>query len=112
MPAQANQHFTSIWLDHSIGQLNYLFYSLDNSDIIHPFTGNNAKDKIAIYQLKKSQLDFRLVFLSNENGEFEDLNASCRSNALLEGKISILICIKFNSFLVEEGTECRKLSSL
>ncbi|CAF2623296.1 unnamed protein product [Rotaria sp. Silwood2] len=66
----------------------------DNSDITYPFIGNNAKSKIATYQLKKSQLDFRLVIRYNQTGEFIDLNISCRSNPLLE----------------EEGTECKKLS--
>ncbi|CAF4181285.1 unnamed protein product, partial [Rotaria sordida] len=56
----------------------------DNSDITYPFIGNNAKSKIATYQLKKSQLDFRLVIRCNQTGEFIDLNISCRSNPLLE----------------------------
>jgi len=66
----------------------------DNSDITYPFIGSNAKMKITTYQLKKSQLDFRLVLRCNQTGEFVDLNISCRSNALLE----------------EEGTECKKSS--
>ena len=61
-------------------------FDLENSDITYPFIGNNAKSKIATYQLKKSQLDFRLVVLCNQTGEFVDLNISCRSNPLLEGK--------------------------
>ncbi|CAF0782036.1 unnamed protein product [Rotaria sp. Silwood1] len=69
--------------------------SFDKSDRTYPFIGNNAKSKIAIYQLKKSQLDFRLVIrCNNQTDEFVDLNISCRSNPLLE----------------EEGTECKKLS--
>ncbi|CAM4745789.1 unnamed protein product [Rotaria magnacalcarata] len=67
--------------------------SFDNSDITYPFIGNSAKHKIASYELKKSQLDFRLVIRCNQTGEFIDLNISCRSNPLLE----------------EEGTECKKL---
>ncbi len=72
---------------------SFICFSLDNSGITYPFIGNNAKSKIATYQLKKSQLDFRLVFRCNQTGEFIDLNVSCRSNALLEGKIKILIFI-------------------
>ncbi|CAF3610675.1 unnamed protein product [Adineta steineri] len=65
----------------------------DNYGIVYPFIGNNAKNKIANYQLKKSQLDFRLVFRCHQTDEFIDLNVSCRSDELLE----------------EEGTECKKL---
>jgi hypothetical protein len=68
-----------------------LFFSfLENSDITYPFIGNSAKSKIAAYQLKKSQLDFRLVLRCNQTEEFIDLNISCRSNALLEGKDPLL----------------------
>jgi hypothetical protein len=52
----------------------------------YPFIGNNAKSKIATYQLKKSLLDFRLVIRCNQTGEFLDPNISCRSSALLEGE--------------------------
>ncbi len=85
-------------------------YYLDNSDITYPFIGNNAKSKIATYQLKKSQLDFRLVLRSQHTGEFIDLNVSCRTAELLEGNIKIEISLRKHSFflLVEEGTECRK----
>ncbi|UJR37668.1 hypothetical protein I4U23_030364 [Adineta vaga] len=58
------------------------------------FEGDTPKQKIAMYQLKKSQLDFRLVMKCAETGEYIDLNASCRSEELLE----------------EEGTECKKLT--
>lgn len=64
----------------------------DNSDITYPFIGDTPKAKIATYQLKKSQLDFRVVVRCPRTGDFIDANVSCRTNALLE----------------EEGTECKK----
>lgn len=67
------------------------FLSKDNSDITYPFVGDTPKAKIATYELKKSQLDFRLVFRCPQTGEFIDLNVSCRSNALLEGN-RIIFC--------------------
>lgn len=94
-----------------VKRISLLFLFLDNSDITYPFIGNNAKSKIATYQLKKSQLDFRLVLRCNRTGEFIDLNVSCRTNALLEGNIKIRILPNMNFFsFVEEGTECRKPS--
>ncbi|CAF0959328.1 unnamed protein product [Adineta steineri] len=68
--------------------------SFDNNERSYAFIGNNAKNKIAIYQLKKSQLDFRLVIRSEQTGEFFNTNIFCRSNALLE----------------EEGIEWKKSS--
>ena len=90
---------------------NRLLVRLDNCHITYPFLGNNAKSKIATYQLKKSQLDFRLVLRCNQTGEFIDLNVSCRTNALLEGNIFLFIFVHTKFFsLAEEGTECRKTS--
>ncbi|CAF1539390.1 unnamed protein product [Adineta ricciae] len=48
------------------------------------FEGDTPKKKIALYQLKKSQLDFRLVMRCPQTGGFIDLHASCRSRELLE----------------------------
>lgn len=79
--------------------INSFLVCLENESITYPFIGNNAKSKIATYQLKKSQLDFRLVIRCNQTGEFLDLNVSCRTNALLEGKISHFISIPINSLL-------------
>ncbi|CAF0860055.1 unnamed protein product [Rotaria sp. Silwood1] len=59
-------------------------YSFDNNEMSYPFIGNNAKTKIAYYQLKKSQLDFRLVIRCEQTGEFFNTNIYCRSNPLLE----------------------------
>ncbi|CAF2562310.1 unnamed protein product [Rotaria sp. Silwood2] len=60
-------------------------YSFDNNDdMSYPFIGNNVKSKIANYQLKKSQLDFRLVIRCEQTGEFFNTNIFCRSNPLLE----------------------------
>ncbi|CAF0967994.1 unnamed protein product [Adineta ricciae] len=52
------------------------------------FEGDTPKKKIALYQLKKSQLDFRLVMRCPQTGGFIDLHASCRSRELLEGLIN------------------------
>ena len=84
--------------------------SLDDSEITYPFMGKNAKSKIATYQLKKSQLDFRLVMRCSQTGEFLDLNISCRSYPLLEGSILIVLFDIPNCCIVEEGTECKKSS--
>lgn len=58
---------------------------LDNDEMLYPFDGHNVKKKILLYQLKKSQLDFRLVIRCEQTGEFLNTNVFCRSNPLLEG---------------------------
>jgi hypothetical protein len=76
---------------HSVGgsmkkrQVDLTLLLIDNSEILYPFHGNNAKNKIAMYQLKKTQLDFRLVVRCEQTGRFIDTNTFCRSNELLEG---------------------------
>ncbi|CAF0890765.1 unnamed protein product [Rotaria sordida] len=69
-----------------------ILYSFDNNEMSYPFIGNNVKNKIAHYQLKKSQLDFRLVIKCEQTGKFFNTNIFCRSNPLLE----------------EEGVELKK----
>ncbi|CAF3317032.1 unnamed protein product [Rotaria socialis] len=59
-------------------------YAFENNDMPCPFVGHNAKNKIARYQLKKSQIDFRLVIKCDKTGEFLNTNIFCRSNSLLE----------------------------
>ena len=66
---------------------NFDLLLLDNSEMSCSFNGNNVKDIIAKYQLKKSHLDFRIVIKCEKTEEFFDTDISCRSNALLEGKI-------------------------
>jgi hypothetical protein len=68
-------------------QINFDLFLLDKGEMPCPFNGNNVKDRIAIYQLKKSLLDFRLVIRCEQTGQFFDTDISCRSKALLEGKI-------------------------
>ena len=76
---------------HPFGKLvlfnnSIIFFSLDKDIHAQSFMGDSPKNKIAIYQLKYSQLDFRLVAKCNK-ADFIDLNISCRSNALREGKL-------------------------
>ena len=59
---------------------------LDGVGTIHPFLGENAKNKIARYQLKKSQLDFRLVEYCPQTNDFIDKGISCLTPPLTEGK--------------------------
>ncbi|CAF0803920.1 unnamed protein product [Adineta ricciae] len=70
--------------------------AFDDSELSYPFEGANAKSKIALYQLKRSQLDFRLVIKSEQPETFSNTDIFCRSNELLE----------------EEGVECKKSSTL
>jgi len=57
----------------------------------YPFNGNDAKRKIIEYQLKKSQLDFRLVIRSEQTGQFFNTNIFCRSNELIEGNYILIL---------------------
>jgi hypothetical protein len=63
----------------------WFFVCLDNSNTSHPFSGNNMRSRIALYQLKKCQLDFRLVIKSEKTDEFIDTKVFCRSDELIEG---------------------------
>ncbi len=72
---------TLVLLNNSI-----ICFSLDKNNHAQSFTGDTPKNKIAIYQLKQSQLDFGLVAKFNKT-DFIDLNVSCRSSALLEGEL-------------------------
>lgn len=73
----------------STNHMKFRFSTLDN-EIPYPFNEKNVKNKIALYQLKKSQLDFRLVILCEKTGKFINTDISCRSNPLLEGMIKRL----------------------
>jgi len=63
-------------------KLNNL-HSFDNGDNCHPFISNNVKQIIALYQLKKSKLDFRLA-VQIKPGTFLSTDICCRSNELVE----------------------------
>lgn len=94
--------------------INHAVY-LDDSELSYPFEGANAKSKIALYQLKKSQLDFRLVIKSEQTETFSNTDIFCRSNELLEGKMLMLNQFKLFlmiRFLLEEGIEWKKSSVL
>ena len=76
--------------------INHFFFHIDDNETLYPFNGNNAKNKIAIYQLKKSQLDFRLVIRCEKTDEFLDTNIYCRSDELIEGTFYSFILSFFN----------------
>ncbi len=80
----------------------------DTSDTAHPFLGDNAKNKIARYNLKKSEIDFRLVNLSEQTHEFIDTGIYCRSNALLEGNQFFIFQLHSNTSCLAEGVKWRK----
>jgi hypothetical protein len=80
----------------------------------YPFNGNDAKRKITEYQLKKSQLDFRLVIRSEQTGQFFNTNIFCRSDELIEGNYVLILIFLSNSslfFLIAEGVEWKKSSA-
>ena len=109
MSSETNDYFICIWYEKSMRKINSSIVCLENESITYPFIGNNAKSKIATYQLKKSQLDFRLVIRCNQTGEFLDLNVSCRTNALLEGKIPHFLSILINSLLCRRRYRMSKI---
>ena len=64
-----------------------MIIDLDNIGTMHPFLGESAKNKIALYQLKKSQLDFRIVEYCPHTNDFVDKGISCLTAPLVEGKM-------------------------
>lgn len=68
-------------------QRKTFFHSqLDQPGYHHAFETTHVKRRIALYQLKQSQLDFRLMIKSEHTGEFLDMGIYCRSSPLLESE--------------------------